>query len=81
MMFLFLLPSIILSGFLYPIRTMPEFFQWLTLLNPLRHFLEIVRAIFLKGSGLRELWPQFTVLGMMAAGGVTAATYRFRRTL
>lgn len=80
-MFLFILPAIILSGFLYPIDTMPEFFQRLTLLNPLRHFLEIVRGIFLKGSGLRELWPQFTVLGVMAAGGVAAATRRFRRTL
>ncbi|MGD8290031.1 MAG: ABC transporter permease, partial [Gemmatimonadota bacterium] len=65
-MFLFLLPAIILSGFLYPISTMPEFFQRLTLVNPLRHFLEIVRAIFLKGATFRELWVQFTVLSGMA---------------
>ena len=44
-MFLFFLPAIILSGFMYPIRTMPMLFQQLTLLNPLRHFLEVVRAI------------------------------------
>ncbi len=80
-MFLFLLPAIILSGFLYPVDTMPWVFQKLTLLNPLRHFLEVVRAIFLKGSGVRELWPQFVVLAVMAAGGVLLATRRFKKTL
>ncbi len=80
-MFLFLLPSIILSGFLYPIGTMPEFFQQLTLANPLRHFLEIVRAIFLKGAGVAELWVQFTVLAAMATAGLAVATRRFRGTL
>jgi ABC-2 type transport system permease protein len=80
-MFLFLLPAIILSGFLYPISTMPEFFQRLTLVNPLRHFLEIVRGVFLKGAGLRELWVQFTVLTGMAVTGLFIATRRFRRTL
>ena len=80
-MFLFLLPAIILSGFLYPIDTMPELFQRLTLANPLRHFLEIVRGIFLRGAGLSELWVQFTVLAGMAAAGLTIATHRFRATL
>lgn len=80
-MFLFLLPAIILSGFLYPIDTMPWVFQKLTLLNPLRHFLEVVRAIFLKGSGMRDLWPKFLILGAMAAGGVMMATRRFRASL
>jgi ABC-2 type transport system permease protein len=80
-MFLFQLPSIILSGFLYPVETMPEVFQVLTLANPLRHFLEVVRAIFLKGSGFTELWPQLTVLAGMAAVGLWAAVRRFRKTL
>lgn len=80
-MFLFLLPAIILSGFMYPVDTMPRFFQELTLLNPLRHFLEVIRAIFLKGSGIRELWPQFTFLAVMAAAGVVGATRRFKATL
>ena len=80
-MFLFLLPAIILSGFLYPISTMPEFFQQLTLINPLRHFLEIVRGIFLKGAGVPELWVQFSVLAAMAGTGLLVATRRFRRTL
>jgi ABC-2 type transport system permease protein len=80
-MFLFLLPAIILSGFLYPISTMPEFFQRLTLINPLRHFLEIVRGIFLKGAGISELWVQFSVLTGMAGTGLLIATRRFRRSL
>jgi len=80
-MFLFLLPAVILSGFMYPIETMPLFFKELTLLNPLRHFLEIVRAIFLKGAGIRELWPQFTVLALMAVAGVTGSARRFKASL
>jgi ABC-2 type transport system permease protein len=80
-MFLFLLPAIILSGFLYPIDTMPEFFQRLTLANPLRHFLEIVRGTFLRGAGMAELWIQFSVLAAMAAAGLGVATWRFRATL
>jgi ABC-2 type transport system permease protein len=80
-MFLFLLPAIILSGFLYPIDTMPEIFQTLTLANPLRHFLEIVRGIFLRGAGIGDLWVQFLVLGGMAAAGLMIATQRFRATL
>lgn len=80
-MFLFILPAIILSGFLYPIDTMPAVFQELTLLNPLRHFLEVVRSIFLKGAGLTELWRQFTILALMAVAGIAFATRRFRATL
>ena len=80
-MFLFILPAIILSGFLYPIDTMPEIFQRLTLANPLRHFLEIVRGIFLRGSGLRELWVQFTVLAGMAGVGLGVAASRFKASL
>jgi ABC-2 type transport system permease protein len=80
-MFLFMLPAIILSGFLYPVETMPELFQVLTLANPLRHFLEIVRGIFLKGAGPAELWLQFTVLAGMAITGLWLATRRFRASL
>ena len=76
-MFLFVLPAIILSGLLYPIDTMPALFRQLTLANPLRHFLEIVRAIFLKGDGLAELRVQFTVLASMATAGMALAVARF----
>ncbi len=80
-MFLFVLPSVILSGFLYPVETMPWIFQQLTLANPLRHFLEIVRGVFLKGAGVEELAVQFLVLAAMAMTGLAVATRRFRRTL
>ncbi len=80
-MFLFLLPAIILSGFLFPVETMPPVFQHLTLANPLRHFLEIVRGVFLKGASLEDLALQFAVLALMAGAGLLAATRRFRRTL
>jgi ABC-2 type transport system permease protein len=75
------MPAIILSGFMFPVETMPPAFQVITLLNPLRHFLELVRAVFLKGAGLSELWSQFTFLALMAAAGMTYATRRFRATM
>ncbi len=80
-MFLVLMPSIILSGFMYPIRSMPVFFQRLTLLNPLRHFMEIVRAIFLKGAGMVDLWPQLAALAIFAVALLSLSVWRFRHTI
>jgi ABC-2 type transport system permease protein len=80
-MFLVLMPAIILSGFFYPISSMPEIFQWITVLNPVRHFLEIVRAIFLKGAGIADLWVQYSALTLMAAGATWLAIVRFRRSM
>lgn len=80
-MFLLLLPSVILSGFMYPVHTMPEFFQALSLLNPVRHFLEIVRGVFLKGDGVLDLWRQFLIIAAMAAALLAAAIVRFGRSM
>jgi ABC-2 type transport system permease protein len=80
-MFLIFLPSVILSGFMYPIKTMPAFFQALTLLNPVRHFLEIVRGIFLKGEGVVDLWPQYATITVMAVAVFWLAARRFKRRL
>ncbi len=80
-MFLFFQPAIILSGFFYPITSMPEVFQWITLLNPVRHFLEIVRGIFLKGEGIVALWPQYLALALMAVGVLRLAVMRFPKTV
>jgi ABC-2 type transport system permease protein len=80
-MFLFLQPAIILSGFFYPISSMPRVFQWITILNPVRHFLEIVRAIFLKGEGIAALWPQYVALALIAAVVMRLAVVRFPRTM
>jgi ABC-2 type transport system permease protein len=80
-LFLFLLPAIILSGFFYPISSMPEMFQWLTLVNPVRHFLEVVRPVFLKGAGFGELWRQYVALALIGAVTLRLAIVRFRRTM
>jgi ABC-2 type transport system permease protein len=75
-MFMFIVPSIILSGFFYPISSMPLVFQWITLLNPVRHFLEIVRGIFLKGESMRLLGAQYLALAAMASGILWLAVRR-----
>lgn len=79
--FLVFMPTMLLSGFLFPVTSMPEVFQHLTLLNPLRHYLEIVRGIFLKGAGLEALWRQFAALLLMGAGLLGLAASRFRKRL
>jgi ABC-2 type transport system permease protein len=80
-MFLFLLPGIILSGFMYPIDTMPPVFEYLTLLNPIRYFMEMVRGIFLKGQGVADLWVHLLVLAGMSMIVVSGASRRFRKSL
>jgi ABC-2 type transport system permease protein len=79
-MFLFIMPAIILSGFMFPVFTMPTVFQWITLANPIRHFLEIVRPVFLKGSGIADLWPQYLWLLALAATALLTARWRFGKT-
>ncbi|MCX5781324.1 MAG: ABC transporter permease [Elusimicrobia bacterium] len=60
-----LLPSLLLSGFIFPVENMPIFFRYFTMILPPRWFIEIIRAIFLKGSGLIALSLPFTVLIIM----------------
>jgi ABC-2 type transport system permease protein len=78
--FLFLQPALLLSGFMFPVSSMPVFFQYLTHLNPLRHFLVIVRAIFLKGSGVGLLWPELLALLGIGLTVLLVAAGRFRKT-
>lgn len=77
--FLIFQPTILLSGFMFPVSSMPEVFQWLTLVNPVRHYLEIVRGIFLKGTGLEALWPQYLTLLVMGVGILWFAALRFQK--
>ncbi|MBN2577623.1 MAG: ABC transporter permease [Pirellulales bacterium] len=79
--FFFFFPAMLLSGFAFPVANMPEVVQYLTLVNPLRYFLEIIRAIFLAGVGIEILWPQFLALSMMAVVLLTLAVRRFHKTL
>lgn len=79
--FLFLVPSVILSGFSTPIANMPEFVQDLTYLNPMRYFLVIVRGVFLEGDGVEVLWPQYWPLALLGFFSMTTATWRFRHRM
>jgi ABC-2 type transport system permease protein len=79
--FFLMFPMMILSGFAFPIANMPEFFQDLSHLSPVRYFLVIIRGIFLKGSGFDDLWPQVLALAALAAGIFGLSVYRFRRML
>lgn len=78
--FLVFMPAILLSGFMFPVSSMPGVFQWFTLINPVRHYIEIVRAVFLKGTGLAALWPQFAALLAIGLGLLGFATTRFSKT-
>ena len=80
-MFLYFMPAVLLSGFLFPIANMPRAAQALTYLNPLRYYLVILRGIFLKGVGVRVLWPQMAALLLLGAATLAVATRRFRKTL
>jgi ABC-2 type transport system permease protein len=79
--FLFFQPFFLLSGFAFPIRNMPEPIQYLTLLNPVRYFMEIVRGLFLKGSGIAVLWPQMLALAVFGVVILTLSSLRFRKRL
>jgi ABC-2 type transport system permease protein len=77
--FFFIMPFFMLSGFVFPIANMPQVIQWLTFLNPLKHFLIIIRGIFLKGTGFAVLWPQFLYLAILGAAVFIGAVNRFQK--
>lgn len=77
----FSLPAFMLSGFAFPIHNMPEVVQWVTVLNPLRYFMEIVRGIFLKGTGVAVLWPQMLALLVYGVAVMYLSAARFHKRL
>lgn len=77
----FLLPSIILSGFMFPYRGMPDWAQWLGEILPVTHFLRIVRGILLKGNTLADIWVDFGALVLILAVVCTLSIRCYRRTL
>ena len=79
--FSFMLPAVLLSGFASPIENMPRWLQPLTLLNPMRHFVEIMRGCLLKGAGLRELGVQMAALALLGSTLLALSIARFRRQL
>jgi ABC-2 type transport system permease protein len=84
MLFAFLismLPSILLSGFVFPLENMPAVLQAISYVVPARYFLEIIRGIYLKGTGLSSFWPQVLFLVAFASLMLTISTLRFKKRL
>ncbi len=76
-----ILPSMILSGFVFPIENMPRFLQVISYAVPARYFLRLIRGLFLKGVGLEVLWPDLLAMVIFAFVVMAAATSRIRSSL
>lgn len=79
--FLTVIPAILLSGALTPIRAMPEWLQTLTLANPLRHYVDVLRSTLLRGASLFDLWPQLLALALFGIVIFALATAGFHKRL
>jgi ABC-2 type transport system permease protein len=79
--FLFMVPAVILSGFATPIANMPEPVQWLTLADPLRYYLVILRSVFLEGAGFPLLIHQMWPLAVIALLSLSSAAWLFRHRM
>lgn len=73
-------PFFILSGFAFPIAAMPRVLQWFTLINPMRYFLVVIRAVFLKGVGVDVLWPDLAAMDVLGVGMFALHVLRFRQS-
>ncbi len=76
-----MLPSVLLSGFMFPVENMPWFLQALSHLVPARYMISCLRGILLQGRGLAELWPSVLGLAVLATALITLTTIKFRRRL
>jgi ABC-2 type transport system permease protein len=79
--FLFLLPAILLSGVMTPIRAMPDWMQTVTLLNPVRYYVEVMRSVLLKGAGFAEVTFQLVALTAFGLGIFGFSVLKFRGRL
>jgi len=79
--FFVMLPSLLLSGFMFPIENMPRVIQVITYIIPLRYYLTIIRGIFLKGDGLGVLWPHAVALLALGVAIMAASAARFTKRL
>jgi ABC-2 type transport system permease protein len=75
----FMMPTMLLSGFMSPIASMPGWLRPLTLLIPMRHFIEILRGVLIKGATLADVAPQLTALAILGAVILTVSVVLFRR--
>jgi len=79
--FTMMLPMLYLSGLIFPIENMPHAIQTITYAIPLRYYANIIRGIFLRGSGIDVLWPEALTLLVMGLAILTLASLRFRKRL
>lgn len=79
--FMVLQPSVLLSGFVFPIENMPPIIQYVTYINPLRYFIVIVREVFLKGIGPEILWPQLVPIVLMGLFYVALSSFLFKKKI
>ena len=79
--FFVMMPFVLLSGFIFPVENMPPAIEWISRAIPLRYYLTIVRGIFLKGTGLAELWPQALALLVWGLSILGLAILMFRKRL
>jgi ABC-2 type transport system permease protein len=77
--FFVMIPMLFLSGFAFPIESMPTVVQWVTYVLPLRYFFTIIRGVFLKGAGLAVLWDELLILLLFGVGILSLAAARFRK--
>lgn len=76
-----MLPTLLLSGFLFPIENMPLFLRLFSRVIPGRYFIVVLRGILLKGNGIDVLWPEFVALGLFALAMIALSSGRFKRRL
>jgi ABC-2 type transport system permease protein len=81
MTFFFFLPSMLLSGFMFPFRGMPQWAQAVGEIFPLTHFLRVVRGVLLKGNGIADIWPHLWPIGLFLLVASSVALLRYRETL
>ena len=79
--FFFMLPNILLSGYMFPREAMPTPAQWIGLLLPLTYYLKILRGILLRGAGFPRMWQEALVLAVFAIAVVSLSVRRFSKTI
>lgn len=81
MAFFIMLPSILLSGFMFPFDGMPKAAQWIAQILPLTHFVRLIRGVMLRGADLNDLLPEMLILGAFTGIALTLAILRFHKRL
>ncbi|MCX7945239.1 MAG: ABC transporter permease [Deltaproteobacteria bacterium] len=80
-MFLFFLPSMLLSGFIFPVENIPLLVRWISYILPLTYFIDILRNLFLKGSTISELWIQYSMLSLIGIAIFIFSLLKFRKNI